>query len=657
MTQSQNTDQKTTKKIKSKSFLRWEAIIPFVVISTLIGIYFTLFFDTHLKKAIEWAGYKAVGAEVNVGSLKTSFTNAHIEIKKIEVTNSENPSHNVIEIGSIRFGMLWDALLRVKFVINEAAIEQIAFNTQRARIGKVAPPPPPPGPNDKDKLEEYKAQFLTAAEDYVGDNVLGDAIALLAGNDINAQLEELKNKLPSKALIENFEKDLKTKEAAWDQKIKELPQQKDLDALNVRLKAVKTDRFNSPLEVAQSLSELDKVLKDGDAMYKKVETTANDLKTDLKGVEGQFKTIEGQIKTDIKTLETHFKIPKLDPKSITMSIFNKYLQPYKAKFYKYKQMAEKYIPPNLMKKKNGEVTEEPAIQPHPREKGISYEFAKTNSYPLFWVKRAGISSQAGLTPNAGNIAGEILNITSHQKLVGKPTVATLKGDFPSNQIYGLLMKLSLDNTKSESLINYSINIGKYPLAKTALLASPDVQIGFNSAEGNLGLSGYLKGFKEYSIELKNNFTNISYEIGAKNKVADEILKNVFNGIPTVTLNAESSATLPKFPLSMNSNLGPELQKGFEKEIKAKIEETKKKIEAAVNEEIGKQKARLELEVNKVRGQIDREIAKSKEKVEAERNKINQQIEKVKKESEDKAKKEIKEKGKKAVDDLKKKFGF
>lgn len=385
-------------------------------------------------------------------------------------------------------------------------------------------PPPPPGPHDKDKLEEYKAQFLTAAEDYVGDNVLGDAIALLSGNDINAQLQELKNKLPSKTLIETFEKDLKNKQTIWDQKIKELPQQKDLDALNNRLKAIKTDRFNSPLEVAQSLTELDKVLKDGDAMYKRVETTANDLKADLKTVEGQFKTIEGQIKTDIKTLETHFKIPKLDPKSITMSVFNKYLQPYKAKFYKYKQMAEKYIPPNLLKKKNGEITEEPNIQPHPREKGISYEFAKTNSYPLFWVKRAGISSQAGLTPNAGNIAGEILNITSHQKLVGKPTVATLKGDFPSNQIYGLFMKLSLDNTKKESLIDYSINIGKYPLTKTALLSSPDVQIGFNSAEGNLGLSGYLKGFKEYSIELKNNFTNISYEVGAKIKSPMRFLK-------------------------------------------------------------------------------------------------------------------------------------
>lgn len=658
MTDTNSTNEKSaSKKIKKKGLLRWEAIIPVVIIWTLCGVYFALFFDSHFKKAIEWVGYKVVGAEVNIQDLKTSFTKAQIDIKKIEVTNSENPSHNVIEIGNIRFGMLWDALLRVKFVINEAAIEQIAFNTKRARVGRVAPPPPPPGPNEKDKMEEYKAQFLSAAQGYAGDNVLGDAIALLAGGDVNAQLEELKQKLPSKIMIENFEKDMKAKEVEWNAKLKELPQQKDLDDLNKRAKAIKTDRFTGPAEIAQSISELDKVLKDGDAMYKQVQATADDLKSEIKVVEGQFKTIEGQIKTDIKTLETHFKIPKLDPKSITMSVFNKYLQPYKAKFFKYKQMAEKYIPPNLMKKKGELDPDDVPVQPHPREEGISYEFAKKNSYPLFWVKRAGISSQAGLTPSAGNIAGEILDITSHQKLVGKPTVASLKGDFPSNQIYGLLMRLSLDNTKPESLINYKVSLGKYSLPKTELVDSKDVHIGFTSADGSLDIEGYLKGFKEYSLNLKNNFSNIQYAVSSTNKVANEILNNVFAGIPVVTLNAESAAVLPKFPLSMNSNLGPEIQKGFEKEIKAKIDEARKKIETAVNEEIGKQKARAQQELNKLKSQAEKEINKVKEQIEAEKAKINQQIAQVKKDTEDKAKKEIQEKGKKAVDDLKKKLGF
>lgn len=657
MTNKNTPNPENTIKPKKKSILRWEAIIPFVVIWTVVAIYFTVFFDLHFKKALEWGGYKVIGAEVNIGDLKSSFTQAHIEIKKIQITNADQPMKNVVEIGSIRFGMLWDALLRVKFVINEAAIEQIAFNTPRTHRGKVAPPPPPPAPGEKSKLEEYKQQFLTTAQEQAGDNVLADAIALLSGSDVENQLKQLESKLPSKELVEKFEKDIKTKETEWNAKIKTLPQQKDLDALNNKLKGIKTDRFSGPQEVLISLKQLDEILKEGDSMYKNVQTTANDLQSDIKNVEKDFKVIETQIKTDIKTLETHFKIPNLDPKAITMSLFNKQIQPYKAKFFKYKSMAEKYIPPNLLKKADGSTEETPQIQPHPREEGISYEFAKKNAYPLFWIKRAGISSQAGLTPGAGNIAGEILHITSHQKIIGLPTTATLKGNFPPQQIRGFGMKLVLDNTKQESLITYDVNVGSYPLSEKILVSSSDVEIGFKKADGQLNISGRLQSFKNHSAELKNNFSNIDYLVSAKNKVADEILKNVFNDIPTVTLNATTEGQLPKFSLSMNSNLGPEIQKGFEKQIKVKIAEARTKIEAKVNEEVGKQKARLEQEVKKIRSQVDSEIAKAKNQIESERAKINQQIETVKKSSENKAKKDLEEKGKKAVDELKKKFGL
>lgn len=50
MTQTQNNESKKEKKIKKKGFLRWEAIIPFVIIWTLIGVYFTLFLILTSKK-------------------------------------------------------------------------------------------------------------------------------------------------------------------------------------------------------------------------------------------------------------------------------------------------------------------------------------------------------------------------------------------------------------------------------------------------------------------------------------------------------------------------------------------------------------------------------------------------------------------------------
>lgn len=642
------------KKKKEKGPIRWEAIIPFVIICALIGLYFHFFFDTHLRRGMEWAGYKAVGAEVNIADVKTSFFNASLRIQGIEVTDAEKPTHNSIKIGDIRFSMLWDALLRAKAVVNEAAVEQIEFGNKRKHPGKVAPPEPVS--NEPGMAEKIKEQAIQEAKEQAGDNVLGDVIAMLTGTDANVQLQKLQESLPSKAMLEKFEKDLKAKQTEWDARLKTLPQGKDIDALNARLGKIKTKDFKTPQELQTSLQELDKVFKDGDAMYKQVQATGDDLKKDLKALEAQYKEIEKQVKTDIKSLEQHFRIPKLDAKSLSMAIFNRYLGPYKAKFFRYKAMAEKYIPPNLMKKKSPEEAEV-AIQPHPREKGISYEFGRPNSYPLFWIKRTAVSSQAGLTPDAGNIKGEILNITSNQALIGKPTVASLAGDFPSKEIFGFLVRLSLDNTKADSVIDYKFKVDSYSIDGKDLVKTPDVEIAFNKAKGALGIEGKLVALKNVTVAMDNKFTQIDYKVSSKNDIADQILKAVFSGIPVVTLTVDGQGVFPNVPLSINSNLGPELQKGFEKQIQAKIDEARKKIEVYVNEEIGKQKARVEAEINKLKGQLEGEVKKAEAQLNEQKKQAEARINQAKKDAENQGRKQLEKEGQKAVDELKKKFGW
>ena len=117
-------DLENSNKKKSQSLIRWNAIIPFLIISVLVYLYFLLFFDLHMKKTIEWVGYKALGSEVNVGQFKSSFIKGNVQISKIELTNKENPNFNSLELADIRFDLNWDALLRVKFVIEDVSDPQ-----------------------------------------------------------------------------------------------------------------------------------------------------------------------------------------------------------------------------------------------------------------------------------------------------------------------------------------------------------------------------------------------------------------------------------------------------------------------------------------------------------------------------------------------------
>lgn len=643
----------TVKTKKTKGIIRWEAIIPFTVFCALVGLYFHFFFDGHIRRALEWAGYNAVGAEVNIAKLETSFFKASLRIQGIDITDAEKPTHNSISIGDIRFSMLWDALLRAKIVVNEAAVEQIAFGTKRSQTGKVKPPEPVS--NEPGVVDKLKEQALKEATEQAGDNVLGDVIAMLGGSGADAQLQKLQESLPSKAMIEGFDKDLKEKQKTWDARLKTLPQGKDIQALQDRLNKIKYKDFKSPQELQASLQELDKVFKDGDAMYKQVQSTGDDLSKDLKALETRYKDIEKQVQTDIKSLEQHFRIPKLDAKAMTMAVFNRYLGPYKAKLFRYKALADKYIPPNLLNK--DKKNEDVVIQPHPREKGISYEFGRLNSYPLFWVKRTAVSSQAGKTPDAGNIKGEILDITSNQRLIGRPTVATLAGDFPSMEVMGFLLRLSLDNTQAESIIDYKFKVASYLIASKDLVQTPDVNIAFRKATGAMGIEGKVVGLKKISLALDNKFSNIDYAVSSKNEIADQILKAVFAGIPLVTLNVDGQGEFPNIPLSVNSNLGPELQKGFEKQIQAKIDEARKRIQALVDEEIGKQKAQIEAQLNQLKAQLEKEVKKAQAQLEEQKKQAESKVEQAKKDAENQGRKSLEKEGQKALDELKKKLGF
>ncbi|MNJ96878.1 hypothetical protein D3C87_146120 [compost metagenome] len=648
------TQDSTVKKKKTKGPIRWEAIIPFLIICTIIGLYFHFFFDGHLRRALEWGGYKALGAEVNIANLETSFFKANLRIQGVELTDSEKPTHDAVKIGDIRFGMLWDALLRAKLVVNEAVVEQIEFGVLRKRPGRVAPPPPPSsGPGMSEKL---KQQALDAAQKEYSDNVLGDIASLLAGSDVNAQLDKLQESLPSKAMLTRLEQDFKAKQKAWDERIKSLPQGKEIQALGDRINKVKYKDFKTPQEVQASIQELDGIFKEADAKYKTIKSAGNDLSADLKAFDAQYKELEKQVRVDIKSLEQHFRIPKLDAASLSKALFMKYMGPYMAKAQRYRDLAEKYMPPNLMKK-NKKDEAEVAIQPHPREKGISYEFGRPNSYPLVWIKRTAISSQAGLSPNAGNIRGEIKDITSNQVLIGRPTIANLSGDFPASKVEGFLAKLTLDNRKADSNIQYLVKVGSYPLEGKELVQSPDVQLAFSKANGSLEMRGALVALKHFTMDLQNNFTNVDYQVKAKEPVLEEILKAVFAGIPVVTLTAKGQGDFPLIPFDINSNLGPELGKGLQKQIQAKIDEARKKIEAYVNEEIGKQKAQLEKQINQAKSQLDGEVKKAENQLNAQKKQAESRIDQAKKDLENQGKKQLEKEGQKAVDELKKRFGL
>ncbi len=661
-TENQNLNNPVKPK-KKKGPIRTEAVIPFLIVVLLTWVYFHFFFDFHLKKTFEFAGYHLLGTEVDIDKLETSFIKGTFRVQGVEVTNSEKPTHDMVKIGDIRFGVLWDALLRAKVVVDEMAVEQIEIDVPRKTPGRVKPIEPEKtenkGPSAVDKIKD---KALDTVESKYDKNALGDLAAILGGSSAETQLGKIEANLPSKARLKEMEAEYQEKSKKWQEKIQSLPKPPEIQALGDRLGKVKTKDFKSPQELQQSLTEIDSILKEADAKYKLVQSTSNDLSADLKNLDQGLKELDVMVKKDIKDLEARFKIPSLDAKSLTQSIFYPYLAPYLAKFTRYKGLAEKYIPPNLMTK-NKEKPDN--IQPRPREKGVTYEFTHEKSYPMFWVKKISVSSKAGVSSFAGNLSGLITDVTSNQPLIGRPTVAKLEGDFPGMQVSDFLGKLTIDNTKEISRIGYEFGVGSYALAGKELVQSPDVQLAFKKANGSLKSNGELVGLKDFKFELHNQFKNVDYLIASKTPAAEEILKAIFSSLPAISLDVDGAGILPGISMNINSNLGPELSKGFERQLQAKIGEARAKLQAFVDQEVGKNKAKLEADFNKAKSQAEGEVKKLQDQLNAEKAKGEGKVDQAKKDAENQAKKGIEGEvqkalgngGDKKLDDLKKRFGL
>ncbi len=662
-----------TKTYKEGGLIRWSAVIPFFVIVGLCALYFTLFFDAHMKAGLEWAGYKALGSEVNIAKFESSFLKGNVAITGLEITSAEKPDFNSIELGSIRYDVNWDALLRLKFVVEEMAVENIQFMSKRKYRGKVAPPPPPS--EEKPGLaSEVKDKAISKIDAKGKGNLLGDLSAFMQTGDYKAQLANIESTLKSKQMANDLKAKWTNKQTEWDTKVKALPKESDFKAYKTKFDAIKVKDFKSVDEFNASVKQFNALKAEVDASLKLVNDTKNDFNTDLTNIKTDYKALDEQIKTDIASIKDRLKIPKIDAKQIATSIFMDYLTPYLRKLDKINELAEKYLPPKYSKMVNEKLDsktilsgkkkakpvakeEDDTIQPHPRAEGVTYEFPVTNGYPLFWIQNIKVSSKSNAQTDFGDISGVITNIVSNQRQIGKQTEMHIAGDFKSKSIQGLKVDAYLNNLKDDPAAGVDFAVASYPLPALELVKNKDGMIAMGQTALAIQARAATVGFKTYDVGLTNVFNNVKFEVGANQEVVEELLKNTFAQVTDFDLKAQVKGEFSNLDVDVESSLGRKLEDALSASIKAKVDELNKEIKAKIDAEIGKVKGEIEKQISTLTKGYVGSANEAQAKLDAQKNIADEKIAQAKKDLENKAKGQAQDAGKKALDALKKKLKF
>lgn len=604
------TNSSEIKPIKRKGPIRTGAVVPSLILIAIVGIYFTLFFDGNLRRGLEYAGTHINGAEVNVGRLATSFLHASLEIDNIQVTDKEHPERNLVQVGAVKWQMSWDALLRAKILIDEASILNIQALTKRAHPGHVVPPPPPEAKGSKGPtaLDQVQQEVAAEAKKKYNGNFLGDVASILGGTDYKSQLKNIQGDLKSDAKIKELEKDLNEKKIKWDARIKALPQQKELQAYNDRIKALKFD-FKNPGELAKNVQEAQKIINEAQEKVKLIDQTQKDLKTDVAQYQTAYKDLEKMVQEDIKDMQGRLKLPNIDAKEFSQQLFMNMIEKKLGSMAKYVELARQYAPAKKTPKEEAEAkakAQAAAVVPPKRGTGKTYRFPITTGYPLFWLKHAAISSEVSTSEYSGNIKGELKDFTTDPPYIRRPALILVHGDFPKQDIQGLDAKITLDHTTDVAKESMIMKLAHFPVAETKLSDSPDVRLALAQAGGSSEITASFVN-QEITMEMKNLFKDIKYNLEAKNKEVQSLIDGILKGIPTVDLNAQVKGSLHNFDVHINSNLGDQLSKGFQKQLQAKIDEAKGQLKKLVDEKIGANRDKLKADLDKFTGGLTKDV--------------------------------------------------
>ncbi len=614
---------------KRKGPIRYEAILPVLVISLLTFVYFSYYFDHHLKKVVEYVGTQANGAEVNVDSINTSFLRGSFDLNRLQVTDKARPAQNILEVGNMHFQYLWDALLRMKFVVEDASITNIQLKKPRTSPGYVLPPEPA----RPSKLTMIQNEVMAQVKNKYGANMLGDVIAILEGGDYKDQIQKIRETLKSEARVQTMLTDVKTKREFWDGRIKELSDTSKLKQVETEVQSISKSR--GVVEQAAGVKKLTDLLKDVQKQYKDVQDATKKLQSEVEAVAKYPQELQQLVTEDINSLKNRFSVPELDFKDMAMHLFAGQFAGYIADARKYQALAKQYIPEKKEKPEE--------IVPKKRSEGKNYQFPITTGYPLFWLKRAAISSKGTADSYSGDVSGELTDVTTSPKDIKNPLVLDLNGNFPAAKMSGVKATITLDHRREVGKQSALLQVNSFVVPERLFVDDEKLKFGFKNAIGSSTINATLER-ENVTMSWNSALSKPTFLVETQNKLAREMLSNIVNNIPVIFINGSAAGTFSDLKLKLVSNLGDEIGSGFKREIGLKLDEAQNKISALVDEKINQPKAQLLSELGGNTKNLS-QLGNLQELYKKNEDRIKEEIAKLKAGGTSKALDDIKSKGK------------
>lgn len=259
------------------------AIFAALVILIFVVVYFLI--GPLLRFSMVYTLEKLFQAETNIEKVSVSLSPLGITIAGLQITDKNQPSHNLISFDRANADLQLMPLLMGYHIVDELALQGLAYGAQRTSPGEVFTSEEQGSDDEENALEKLQEKFdveLPTADSVMAKMDLqlvtkGEALQTKI-DEQQKSLQEIENKIPEKSEIEDIVakiqnlKDSKIKDAAdLKEKTKQLKElQAQLRQQRDQIKSVKEDISSGRKQLSEAVSEVKQAREEDWEKIKKV---------------------------------------------------------------------------------------------------------------------------------------------------------------------------------------------------------------------------------------------------------------------------------------------------------------------------------------------------------------------------------------------------
>ncbi len=545
-----------------RRWIRPSGVVLFLIVVLLLVLLGWALSGPALRLAVEKGGTSINGARVEVGSARLALFPLGVVLNRLQVTNPERPLENRVEVGRIALTLDLRALVWRKLVVREASVEGIRLNTPRRHSGAVEKAPPAPAEEGGFALPPMT---IPSVADILGKETLRSVM--------------LAEAIPARAA--SAEARLKAKAAA-------LPDQARAEEYRARLERLASGKVDAA-KVAEAKKLRDEIQKELD----KVKDLTREVSADAAALKGALAEAQGAVGEDVTRLKNKYAFTPEGMANATSLFFGPEVGGYIRKGADLLRMAQKLPLPRR-------AAAEAAANP-PRHRGIDIPFPQRPAYPDFHLVRAALSASIP----AGDLSGELLDLSTDQALVGRPMKVTLAGENlaggASLSAQGVFDRTLPDAPRDQLSGSYR----GWTLSALALAKGGDFPVTLRQAGGVAEGTLVVKG-EALEGKVDVDLTGVGIEAGGKSdsRLARSLTQSL-SEVKTLSLDVSVGGTLGSPQLGLKSDLDRILKDAVGRAVKEEVA----RLEADLRREIDRRTGEL---LDQGRAAISSLEAKAKE---------------------------------------------